>query len=25
MREQDAASGPRPVHLVEDKRLGAQG
>lgn len=24
IREQDAASSPRPVHLVEDKRLGAQ-
>lgn len=23
-REQDAHAGPRPVHLVEDKRLGAQ-
>ena len=25
IREHDAMSGPRPVHLVEDKRLGAQG
>jgi cytoskeletal protein CcmA (bactofilin family) len=24
IREQDAHAGPRPVHLVEDKRLGAQ-
>ena len=24
IREHDAHSGPRPVHLVEDKRLGAQ-
>ncbi len=24
IREHDAMSGPRPVHLVEDKRVGAQ-
>jgi hypothetical protein len=24
IREQDVHAGPRPVHLVEDKRLGAQ-
>ena len=24
IREHDVHSGPRPVHLVEDKRLGAQ-
>jgi hypothetical protein len=24
IREQDAQRGPRPVHLVEDRRLGVQ-